>query len=78
LRRHVRLQIDELPATLRGGAWQEWTVDATHSNVWNDPGKPELTKTHSGNLTASGFTLEGTLKPNSVTLVELTIPRDKL
>ena len=77
LRRHVRLQIDELPAAIRGGVWQEWTVDATHSNVWNDLSKPELTKTGSGKLNANNFVVEKTLMPNSVTLVELKMPRDK-
>lgn len=71
LRRHVRLQLDALPAALRGGAWHEWTVDATHSNVWHDPGKPELARTRTGSLDNDAFTLEGTLAPNSVTLVEL-------
>jgi hypothetical protein len=70
LRRQVRLRIDELPAPLRGGVWQEWTVDATHSNVWNDLSKPELTKTRSGNLNASSLLLDEILMPNSVTLVE--------
>jgi hypothetical protein len=56
---------------MKGGVWQEWTVDATHSNVWNDSGKPELTKTRSGELGATSFMLEETLMPNSVSLVEL-------
>jgi hypothetical protein len=73
LRRHVRLQVDELPKALRSGDWQEWTVDATHSNVWNDQGKPELTRTRSGELGEKGVTLEGTLMPNSVTLVEMGV-----
>ena len=72
LRRRIRLQLTELPAALRTGAWEQWTVDATHSNVWNDAGKAELTRTRSGNLGGQGFELEETLMPNSVTLVELT------
>ena len=63
--------MEELPPGLEGGAWQEWTVDATHSNIWNDQAKPELAKTRTGNLSGKSFTLEETLMPNSVTLVEL-------
>ena len=71
LRRHVRLQLDELPVTLRDGTWQQWTVDATHSNVWNDASKAELTRTQAGKLEGKSFVLDVTLMPNSVTLVEL-------
>jgi len=71
LRRPVRLEVNGLPQELRAGEWREWTVDATHSNVWNDAGKAELTKTRSGELAGKDFTLEGTLMANSVTLVEL-------
>ena len=71
LRRHIRIQVDHLPPALHSGVWQAWTVDATHSNVWNDQAKPELTKTQGGNLNENGFSLEDTLMPNSVTLVEL-------
>ena len=71
LRRHVRVQITDLPAALRNGVWQESIVDATHSNVWNDPAKPELAKAQTGNLGEKGFTLEATLMANSITLLEL-------
>ena len=71
LRRHVRMEVDALPRVLHGGAWQEWTIDATHSNVWNDAAKSELTRTQSGSLTAKTFALDETLMPNSVTLLEL-------
>jgi len=72
LRRHVRLELSNLPAALAGGRWQEWVVDATHSNVWHDSSKAELTKTQGGGgLEGNRFVLERTLGPNSVTLIEV-------
>lgn len=71
LRRAVRVELAELPAALRDGAWQEWTVDATHSNVWHDQGKAELTKTQAGVLAGGAFTWEKILGANSVTLLEV-------
>ena len=71
IRRQVELRSERLPATLEGGSWREWVVDATHSNVWNDPGKAELTQTRHGALSGKNFALEATLQPNSVTLLEL-------
>jgi Glycosyl hydrolases family 39 len=73
LRRHVRLEIGTLPAGLVGGAWREWTVDATHANVWNDPSKAELRPTGRGSLEKAGhrFQWDKSLEPNSVTLLEL-------
>jgi hypothetical protein len=71
LRRHVQLQIEPLPPALAGGEWREWTIDATHSNVWHDPAKAELTKTRTQSLDEKNFAVETTLMPNSVTLVEL-------
>jgi len=72
LRRRVRVQIDNLPSSLREGNWQQWTVDSTRSNVWNDPAKPELANTRSGKLESKGFSFAETLAPNSITLLELT------
>jgi hypothetical protein len=71
LRRAVSLSVKSLPEELNGGHWREWTVDATHSNVWNEQGKAELTKTRSGEITGGQITTETTLMANSVTLVEL-------
>ena len=71
LRRPVRVQINDLPLVLEHGTWREWTIDATHSNVWNDPSKAELAKTRSGSLSGNTFSLEGTLMPNSISLLEL-------
>jgi hypothetical protein len=71
LRRSVRLEIAELPTALRDGAWQEWTVDATHSNVWNDRGKAELKQTQSGDVIGSSLNWERMLGANSVTLIEV-------
>ncbi len=37
----VRIQVKSLPEVLNNGTWREWTVDATRSNIWNDPGQPQ-------------------------------------
>jgi len=71
LRRPVQLNIADLPSALRDGSWQEWTIDATHSNVWNDQGKAELKQTQSGSVSGTRFNWEKTLGANSVTLIEL-------
>lgn len=74
IRRHVRIQVESLPEALNKGTWREWTVDATRSNIWNDPGQPqkaELTETSHGRITSATLELDKTLEPNSVTLVEL-------
>ncbi|MDB6030273.1 MAG: Beta-xylosidase [Verrucomicrobiales bacterium] len=71
LRRHVSLSLQNLPKELAGGTWQQWTVDATHSNVWNNQGKPELARTRDGELEGQPFQWQETLMPNSVTLLEL-------
>jgi hypothetical protein len=78
LRRHVQVRVEPLPEAIQGGAWHEWVVDATHSNIWNDPQHPEmaeLAETAHGPLNGSKLTWERTLEPNSVTLLELTAPR---
>jgi len=71
LRRHVAVTLRPLPAMLQGATWNEWSVDATHSNVWNEASKAELEKTRSGTVAGGRFTFEKVLPPNSVTLVEL-------
>jgi hypothetical protein len=71
LRRPVRVQMDDLPAVLRDGVWEERTIDATHSNVWHDQGKAELAKTASGTARGTTFTWEKTMGANSVTLIEV-------
>jgi hypothetical protein len=74
LRRPVRLQVDELPAALRDVPWQEWTIDATHSNVWHDRSKAELTRTAGGTASGATFNWSKTLGANSITLLELKRP----
>jgi xylan 1,4-beta-xylosidase len=71
LRRRARVQIEALPPALAGGEWREWTIDATHSNVWHDQAKAELSQTKTQNLDGKSFSMETTLRPNSVTLLEL-------
>lgn len=74
LRRPVQLRINELPAALKSGRWQESIVDATHSNAWNDRNQAELAVTRAGELRGERFLLEPTLAANSVTLIELLKP----
>ena len=50
-----------------------WTIDATHSNVWNDRSHAELEQTGSG--TVGPNDQEESLAPNSVTLLEFSAPR---
>lgn len=71
LRRRVQVRISQLPAALEGGHWQESVVDATHSNVWNDQSKAELTVTRSGEISGKAFAWTKTLAPNSATLIEI-------
>lgn len=77
LRRHVRILVQPLPEPLNNGIWREWVVDATRSNIWNDPGQPqkaELTETSHGRITTATLKLDRTLEPNSVTLIEVLRP----
>lgn len=71
VRRPVQLEIAELPAGLRDGTWQEWTIDATHGNVWNDHARAELAKTGSGKLAGARLEWARTLPANSITMLEL-------
>lgn len=70
MQRRVRLSVANLPEGLRAGKWQEFIVDATHSNVWNDPQKAELFKGRSAPLRGPVPVYEARLAPNSITLVE--------
>jgi hypothetical protein len=49
----------EPPPEFRDSTWQEWTVDATHSRVWNAQGKAEPAKVRSGQVVGRPFRLEG-------------------
>ncbi len=71
LRRHVRIAINPLPAELRGGTWREWLVDATHSNVWHDRDRAELEPVARGDIAETTLSLDRTLMPNSVTMIEV-------
>jgi hypothetical protein len=66
--------VDGIPAALREVPWQEWTIDATHSNVWHDQSKAELTRTAGGTASGTTFTWSKTLGANSITLLELQRP----
>jgi hypothetical protein len=74
LRRPVQLRIDAIPAALRDATWTEWTIDATHSNVWHERNRAELTKTSSGQITGAKFEWSHTLAANSICLIELGKP----
>jgi hypothetical protein len=65
------LRIKALPEALRGGTWQQWLIDATHSNVWNEQGKAELAKVKSDVIEGEQFSFEQVLSANSVTLIEI-------
>jgi hypothetical protein len=69
--RPVRLMVPGLPPALREGTWQEWRVDPTHSNAWNDARTAELTRAQSGQTSGPAFEVQRVLAPNSVTLFEL-------
>jgi hypothetical protein len=71
LKRPVSLRIKALPEALRGGTWQQWLIDATHSNVWNEQGKAELAKVKSDVIEGEQFSFEQVLSANSVTLIEI-------
>lgn len=74
LERTVKLEIPGLPKTLEGGTWREWTIDATHSNVWNDRDHAELEKTREGKLNAGTLKWQAHLPANSVVLIEAVRP----
>jgi hypothetical protein len=77
IRRHVRLGVDPMPASLARGTWRESVVDGTRSNIWNDPDHPdraELTETARGVVADRTFSIDRTLEPYSVSLIELTRP----
>ncbi len=76
LPRKVSLEIPSLPEEVRNGEWREWLVDGTHSNVWHDREKAELEMVNEGNVRGGKLTLNRTLLPNSITLIEI-IPADK-
>ena len=71
LARPVKLSVPQLPAELRGGAWRESRIDATHANAWNNLRNAELTTTDSAAVSGSGFELFRLLPPNSVTRIEI-------
>ncbi|HEX2750869.1 MAG TPA: hypothetical protein VHM91_22880, partial [Verrucomicrobiales bacterium] len=69
--RNVTVNIPGLPAELAGGFWREWTIDAAHSNAWNDAASAALTRTRSGHLEKAALTWSGILPANSVTMLEI-------
>jgi hypothetical protein len=72
VRRHVQIRLANLPERFKGVSWREWTIDATHSNTWNDPGdadKAELRQTGSGDAAPAQF--DRTMAANSVAVFEL-------
>jgi hypothetical protein len=70
-RRHVRLNISNLPPKLANGEWQEWTVDSNHSNVFIDANRCELEMTGSGETGNSAFKYNKSMLANSVVMLEL-------
>ncbi|HWB05189.1 MAG TPA: hypothetical protein VG796_19310 [Verrucomicrobiales bacterium] len=72
LARNVKLTVPKLPTDLAGATWREWTIDATHSNAWNDMKTAVLTKTRSEPVSGDSLTWSAVLPANSVTVVEVT------
>jgi hypothetical protein len=73
LRRLVHVATKGLPAEIQNGTWHRYTIDAMHSNVWNDHSHAELEQTGSGAIGAAD--LEESLPSNSVTLLEFSPPK---
>ncbi|HIE51336.1 MAG TPA: hypothetical protein EYP85_06220 [Armatimonadetes bacterium] len=72
VRRKVRLTVQNLPPTLRGGQMRRYLVDATHSNVFSDWNRAELEVVETKALPAAEeVTWEIALRPNALTLWEL-------
>lgn len=71
IKRKITLDVNSLPFHLRAGQWREWVVDATHSNIWNDPQKSELTMARSGSISKRHFQWNEELGANSVVLLEI-------
>lgn len=72
VRRQLHLTIDKLPASLAQGMWQEFTIDALHSNVFTDSSRCELEQTGGGRIDKPTFTFDRELLPNSVVMLELS------
>lgn len=70
LERDVQLKVTSLPRELRDGTYREYTIDATHSNVWHDVKRAELEQTGSGSIPNKDFDLH--MKANSIVLIELS------
>jgi hypothetical protein len=71
LERDTEVSIQVLPESLRGGAWRESVVDATHANVWHDPNRAELEVVNQGAIQGDSFSVRRTLPANSITLIEI-------
>jgi hypothetical protein len=71
VRRQVEVKINDLPPKLSSGKWRAFTIDSLHSNVFTDASHCELEMTASGSIEGKSITVEQTLLPNSVTMLEL-------
>lgn len=75
LRRSVSVHCNDFPSG-KPRRWRRWTVDATHSNVWNDPSHAELQVTGSEDVGTNE--IDQVLEPNSVTLLEFSNESEKV
>jgi hypothetical protein len=71
LARSVKLSVPRLPAELTGATWREFTIDASHSNAWNELKSAALTCTRAEAVNGGALTWSAVLPANSVTLVEV-------
>ena len=73
--RKVALDASNLPASLDNAVCRHYIVDATHSNIWNDPASCDLeTIAEYPVLTSTMFSAEFELPNNSVSLLEFGPP----
>lgn len=71
--RLVKIVIEQLPATLRGGISRLFLIDPEHNNVFHNPSVRKLECTREGKIPLkSRWEINLNLLPNSVALIELS------
>ncbi len=70
--RKIRLSAMNLPSSLDNGVCRQYVVDSTHSNIWHDPSRCELSVVREVPIVSSNaFDMLIELSNNSVTLLEM-------
>lgn len=72
VRRQVKLAIEKLPQGFMKGKWQEFVIDPSHSNIFNDADRCELEMTDRGDFNNGKFDYDRTMLANSIVMLELT------